>query len=94
MQNLGNAEGLPDESVQFFEYRTRAISLEIGLPAFYGTSQNPGPCELLKLPLDSTGTKLDRANDLPLIETLVGMAKQNAQHGLARGAKERRSNGI
>ena len=94
LQNLDNAEGLPDESVQFFEYRTRAVSLEIGLPAFYGAGENPCAYELLQFPLDSARAKPDGEDNLPLIEALIRVAKQKAQHRLARGAKERRSDGI
>lgn len=94
LQNLGNAEGLPDKSVQFFEYRTRAVGLEIGLPAFHGTGQNPRTHELLQFALDGAGAKLDGTDNLPLVEAPIGVAKQKAQHGLTRGAEERRSDRI
>ena len=84
---MGNAESLPDESVQFFEYRTRAARLEIGLPAFHGSGQNPRAYELLQLPLDCAGSKLDGADNLPLIESPIRVAEQKPQHGLPCGAK-------
>ena len=80
--------------MQFLEHRTLAVGLKVGLPAFHGAGENSRTGELFKLPLDSAGAKSKRADNLPLIETLAGVAKQKAQHGLACGAKERRSDRV
>ncbi len=76
LQNLGHAEGLPYESVQLFEYRTSAVSLEIGLPAFHCAGKNPCTYKLLQFPLDGAGTKPDGADDLPLVEAPIGVAEK------------------
>jgi len=75
LQSLGHAEGLPDKTVQFKKHRTRAVGLKVRLPAFYSAGENPGSHELLKFPLDSAGTQAGGADDLPLIESLVGVSE-------------------
>ena len=93
-QRVGDAESLPDESMQFLEHRALAVGLKVGLPAFDAACEDSGADEPFQLPLDSPGAQSKRADNLPLIETPVGVAEQKAQHGLARGAKERRSDTV
>ncbi len=94
LQNPGNAERLADNPMHLLEYRTRSICLEIGLPAFHGARQNARADELLQFPLHGAGPQRYGTNDLPLVETPVRVAKQKPQHRLARGAKQRRSDGV
>jgi len=80
--------------VQFLKDRALAVGLEVGLPALDGASENSGSREMFKLPLDGAGAKSKREDDLPLIEPPAGVAEQKTQDGLARDAKECRTDGI
>jgi hypothetical protein len=76
---LGNAEGFADQAVKLIEYGARAVNLIIGLATFQRTRENSSTGELREVPLYGAWAETDTADDLPLIETLVGMAKQQAQ---------------
>jgi hypothetical protein len=93
-QNLSDTKALPDESSQFLEHRTLAARLKVGLPAFHCAGENPGGGELFQLSLHRPRPKAAQTDDLPLVETLVGVAEQQAQHSLPGGAEECRSDGI
>ena len=90
---LGNPESLADEPVKFFEYRASAVGLKVSLPSFHGAGNNSRSDEPFKFPLDSSGAESKRADNLPLIEPLAGMSKQQPQHRLARGAEKGRPDG-
>ena len=74
-QRLGDAESLPDESMQFLEHRALAVGLKVGLPAFDAACEDSGADEPFQLPLDSPGAQSKRADNLPLIETPVSVPK-------------------
>jgi len=74
-EQFGDAESLPDEAMQFFEHRTAAVGLKVGLAAFHCASENSGAGEPFQFPLDSPGAKSKRTDDLPLIEMPVDVAE-------------------
>ncbi len=94
LQNLGHTEGFANEAVKLIEYRAHAVRLIIRLTTLHRSDENPGPSELLEVPLDGSRAKADDTDDLTLIEALAGMAKKEAQYTLPGGAEERSSDGV
>ncbi len=88
LQNLSDAEGFANEAVKLIEHRARAVGLIIRLTAFHRPDENSGPGELLEVPLHGSRAEAGDTDDLTLIESLAGMAKKQAQHGLPGGAEE------
>ena len=91
---MSDTEGFANEAVKLIEYRARAVGLIIRLTAFHRPDENPGPGEMLEVPLYGSRAKADDADDLTLIEALAGMAKKEAQYSLPGGAEEGCADGV
>ena len=91
---MSNTEGFANEAVKLIEYRALTVRLIIRLTAFHRSDENSRAGELFEFPLHGSRAKADDADDLALIEALVGMAKKQPQHSLLGGAKQRRSDGV
>lgn len=75
LQHLGDTESLPDKSAQLLEHWAVAVGLKVGLPAFHLACEDSASGELFQFPLDSARAQAKRPDDLPLIETPVGLAE-------------------
>jgi len=64
------------------------------LAPFHGARNNPRLDECSQLPLNSAGTGSQHPNELPLVESPLGMTEQSAKHSLPRCAEERPSNTV
>lgn len=86
-EHLSDSEGLPNQGAKLLKNRASAVCLKVNLATFDGPGQDAGPCQSCQIPLDRAGAQTDRLNDAPLVETLIGMAKEERQ---ARAAASRR----
>jgi hypothetical protein len=87
-QNLGETEGLSNETAEFIEDLAMPVSLEVRLPAFDRASENAGAGQLLKLSLDGAGAKAHGLDNLPLIKSLIRMSEKPSKNGLFRCPEE------
>ncbi|SPF34069.1 hypothetical protein SBA4_1420004 [Candidatus Sulfopaludibacter sp. SbA4] len=89
LQDLGRAEGLPDEAVELFENVASAVGLVVSLPAFDSAFEDARPGELREIALHGPRAAANGADDLPLVEPFAGMDEEQTKHGAAGSVKER-----
>src|SRR5437899_1674738 len=97
LQNAGCSHGFQDQSLEVGEERTLPPRLEINLAALDGSLNYSDLPKVAELSLGRSQTDRGEADDLPQIEGLVGMAKEQREYsaaGLAKQGGERLRNHI
>ena len=87
-QDLGETEGLSNKPAELVEDLAMLVSLEVRLPTFEHASENAGAGQLFKLSLDGAGARIHGLDDLPLIESLIGMPEEQSENGSPRCPEE------
>lgn len=78
VQDFRRTEGFANKPAQLVEHGTIAARLKIRLPPFGRARENTGGNKLLELSLCRPGAKANQADNLPLVESLIGVAEQKA----------------
>jgi len=87
-EDICYAEGLAHQPPEFLEDRAIGVGLVVSLNAFGGPGEDSGAREAMKLALNGTCSEVGQPDNLAEVEALSGVAVQDTEDGLARGAKQ------